>query len=428
MQIKDLIYTSDIDMVAEQELFRKADKIKILLKTERGRKALSNIFTEDNKFLELFLGASTRTDLTFTNAVEELGGRLHPRLWQFSSMVKGEPMSSLTHFCEGVRYQGLIMRHDGEEAEALMQEALATRDKKNYQIRFINAGMGNKEHPLQKLKDAFTIQELFPNELLHGPQNNNPLRILFSGDIAGSRTIHSLLDSSGIAQYGAKVWITSPEDNQLPDAVRKSLLKQHAEFSELHISLKDTIVSAQPHILYLSRFQFNLRQKEWGNRSQEEKNEYEARYANMVGVTQEVLKLAPPFMKILHPLPQGMELPKWVEDDSRAAYNQQQENGLTIAMALLITMFAPNTDLHLLHQDKQVITIHAKTDSGTFSVPTEIGNISRMCICQGGCGSHTGQCTAVESKISGTWGFISENDFCSIIGKGQVFCPVCRPS
>ncbi|MBU6415019.1 hypothetical protein KGQ34_02140 [Patescibacteria group bacterium] len=426
MAIKDLIYGSDVDMVAEQELFRKASEIKTLLETERGRKALSGIFTKDDKFLELFLGESTRTDLTFTNAVEELGGRLHPRLWKFSSMAKGEPMSSLTHFCEGVRYQGLIMRHDGEEAEALMREALATRNKKNYQIRFINAGMGNKEHPLQKLKDTFTIQELFSNELLHGPQTNNPLRILFCGDVAYSRTIHSLLAVGGIAQYGAKIWMTSPEDNQLPDSIRQALLKHRVEFSELHVPLKDAIESAQPHILYLSRFQFNLR-KEWGGRSQEEKNKYEAWYANMVGVTQEVLNIAPPFMKILHPLPQGPELPKRVEDNSRAAYNQQQGNGVPIAMALLIMMFAPNTDLHLLHQDKHVVTVHARTDGGTFSMPSEIGNISRLCICQGGCGNHTGQCTAVESKISGTWGFVSENDFQSITGKGKVFCPQCRP-
>lgn len=426
MAIKDLIYASDVDMVAEQKLFRKATAIKELLKTERGRKALSGIFTRDDKFLELFLGASTRTDLTFTNAVEELGGRLHSRLWNFSSMAKGEPMSSLTHFCEGVRYQGLIMRHDGEEAEALMQEAHATRDKKNYRIRFINAGMGNKEHPLQKLKDMFTMQELFPDELLHGKITGNPLRILFSGDVAYSRAIHSLLDAGGITQYGAKIWMTSPEDNQLPDEIKQSLLKQRAEFSELHIPLKDAVITANPHVLYLSRFQFNLR-PEWNERSKKEKNEYEKRYTDQVGVTREVCAVAPPFMKILHPLPQNTELPKWVEDDSRAAYNQQQENGLSIAMALLITMFAPNTDLHLLHQDKQIIIVHTKTYHGIFSMPCEIGNISRLCLCQGRCGNHIGQCTAVESKLSGTWGFISENDFQSITGKGKVFCVQCRP-
>lgn len=425
MPIKDLLYAADIDMVAEQELFRKAMEIKKLLKTERGRKALSGVFAKDNKFLLLFNGASTRTDLTLTNAVEELGGRLHPRLWQFSSMVKGEPMSSLTHFCEGVRYQGLIMRHDGEEAETLMREALATRDKQKYRVRFINAGMGNKEHPLQKLKDVFTIQELFPDELLNGPHNNNPLRILFSGDIACSRTIASLLDRGGIINYHPKIWITSPADNQMPDAVRQSLRDSQTEFFEMHAPLTEAVATAQPHILYLSRFQFNLR-PEWNARSKEEKEEYETQYARMVGITREVLRGAPPFMRILHPLPQGMELPRCVEDDSRAAYNQQQENGLPIAMALLIMMFAPDTDLHLLRQDKQVITVHAKTEHGIFSMPTEIKNISRLCICRG-CAHHTGQCTAVESKISGTWGFASESDFQSITGKGSVPCYQCRP-
>lgn len=425
MPIKDLLYAADIDMITEQKLFRKAREIKELLKTERGRKALSDVFTKDNKFLLLFNGASTRTDLTLTNAVEELGGRLHPRLWQFSSMAKGEPMSSLTHFCEGMRYQGLIMRHDGEEAETLMQEARAIRDKKNYRLRFISAGMGNKEHPFQKLKDVFIIQELFPDELLNGPHNNNPLRILFSGDVARSRTIASLLDRNGIISHHPKIWITSPEDNRLPDAVRQSLLDSQIEFFEMHTPLTEVIAIAQPHIVYLSRFQFNLR-PEWNSRDKEEKEAYETRYASMTGITSEVLRHAPPFMKVLHPLPQGTELPKWVEDDPRAAYNQQQENGLPIAMALLVMMFAPQTDLRLLHQDKQIITVHARTERGTFSMPTEIANISRLCICRG-CAHHAGQCTAVESKISGAWGFVSENNFQSITGKGRVPCYQCRP-
>ncbi len=74
MQIRDLIYASDIDMVQEQELFRKAIVIKEELKTERGRKALSGVFTEDDKVLIIFKGASTRTKLTFKNAIRGHGG------------------------------------------------------------------------------------------------------------------------------------------------------------------------------------------------------------------------------------------------------------------------------------------------------------------------------------------------------------------
>lgn len=429
MPIKDLIYASDIDMVTEQELFRKTFQIKELLKTERGRKALRGVFKEDDEFLILFEGKSTRTKITVKKAIRWLGATFDDELWQFSSMAKGEPMSSLTHFCEGAFYKGLFMRHDGEEAESLMQEAVRTRDKQQYPVRFINAGMGNKEHPIQKLKDVFTIQELFPNELLNGPIHNNHLRILFSGDVACSRTIGSLLSRGGITQYSPKIWITSPEDNHLPDNIRQSLITHQVEFSELHLPLKDAIMLANPHILYLSRFQFNLR-SEWSFKNKEEKNEYEIWYANLVGITREVVALLPSFTKILHPLPQGMELPNWVEDDPRSAYHQQQSNGLAIAMALLIMMYAPNTDLHLLHQDKQIINVHSHSAKGeTFTMPSEIGNISKLCICRG-CdsgGGHTGQCTAVESKLSGTWGFISEKDFLSIVGRGQAPCPACRP-
>ncbi len=428
MQIKDLIYASDIDMVTEQELFRKTKEIKELLKTERGRKALAEVFTKDDKFLELFSGASTRTDLTFTNAVEELGGRLHPRLWQFSSMVKGEPMESLVHLCNGIRYKGIIMRHDGDDAEALMKEALATREEWNYPIRFINAGMSNKEHPTQRLIDIFTIQELFPDELLQRASNHNQLRIVLSGDLEYSRTMQSLV--IGLAPYGPVIWTTSPQDNCIPESTRNFLRENNIEYHEYHRPLKEVMQEAEPHICYLSRLQLNLRP--WYMQLSEEeqkriKAELEPPYIEMVGINREVLSVTPSYTKVLHPLPQGQELPKWFSRDQRATYHEQQANGLPIRMALLIMMFAPNTDLRLLHQDKQIITVHAKTENrGTFSMPTEIGNISKLCICQG-CENHTGQCTAVESKLSGTWGFISEKDFNSIVGKGQSPCNACRP-
>ena len=50
------------------------------------------------------------------------------------------------------------------------------------------------------------------------------------------------------------------------------------------------------------------------------------------------MKLAKPDMAVLHPLPRVNEIALDVDDDPRAAYFEQAQNGVYVRMALIMTL------------------------------------------------------------------------------------------
>ena len=50
------------------------------------------------------------------------------------------------------------------------------------------------------------------------------------------------------------------------------------------------------------------------------------------------MKVALPDMYVLHPLPRVNEISVEVEDDPRAAYFRQAQNGVYVRMALIMTL------------------------------------------------------------------------------------------
>jgi aspartate carbamoyltransferase catalytic subunit len=52
-------------------------------------------------------------------------------------------------------------------------------------------------------------------------------------------------------------------------------------------------------------------------------------------VDAELMKIVPPKMVVLHPLPRVDEIATEVDSDPRAAYFRQMENGMFVRMALL---------------------------------------------------------------------------------------------
>jgi len=55
-------------------------------------------------------------------------------------------------------------------------------------------------------------------------------------------------------------------------------------------------------------------------------------------LTSKQMKLAKPDMAVLHPLPRVNEIALSVDDDPRAAYFQQVQNGVYVRMALIMTL------------------------------------------------------------------------------------------
>ena len=62
------------------------------------------------------------------------------------------------------------------------------------------------------------------------------------------------------------------------------------------------------------------------------------RLKNTYVLTKEKLALAKPTMSVLHPLPRVNEIALEVDDDPRAAYFEQAENGVYMRMALIMTL------------------------------------------------------------------------------------------
>ena len=62
------------------------------------------------------------------------------------------------------------------------------------------------------------------------------------------------------------------------------------------------------------------------------------RLKNSYVLTKEKLNLAPADMAVLHPLPRVNEITLDVDDDPRAAYFDQVQNGVYMRMALIMTL------------------------------------------------------------------------------------------
>ena len=71
-------------------------------------------------------------------------------------------------------------------------------------------------------------------------------------------------------------------------------------------------------------------------------------------LTAEKLNLAPADMAVLHPLPRVNEITLDVDDDPRAAYFEQAQNGVYVRMALIMTLLGlkdPKTGRLLLNAE-----------------------------------------------------------------------------
>lgn len=105
---------------------------------------------EGKKLYTLFEKTSTRTFLSFTTGMTELGGTYYNQLWKDSNFVLGEPVSEIKYVCRNV---DIIMAR-------LVKNETVELFGNNVTVPFIN-GCDNSYHPCQILADALTILEKF---------------------------------------------------------------------------------------------------------------------------------------------------------------------------------------------------------------------------------------------------------------------------
>ena len=264
----------------------------------------------DGKILAtLFFEPSTRTRLSFESAMLSLGGQvLGFSSAASSSASKGESVADtirvVSAYCDII-----AMRHPKEGAPLVAtQHSL---------VPVINAGDGGHNHPTQTLTDLITIHKE------KGHFDN--LTIGFCGDLKFGRTVHSLV--AAMSRYtGVRFVFVSPEELKLPRYVKEQYIKSRNIPYIQSTSLDE--VMPELDILYMTRVQ----KERFFN------EEDYLRLKDSYILTPEKLANAKEDLRILHPLPRVNEISVAVDEDPRACYFKQAQNGRYIRMALIMKL------------------------------------------------------------------------------------------
>ncbi len=311
---------------------KEIDEIIALAEDIIANRAKYSEVLKGKKLATLFYEPSTRTRLSFTSAMLELGGTVIGFSDAASSSVsKGETVADTVRVIRCFA-DIIAMRHFKEGAPLVASQYAG--------IPIINAGDGSHSHPTQTMTDLLTIHRE------KGRLNN--LTIGYCGDLKYGRTVHSLIKA--LMRYeGVKMVLISPEELRLPPYMLEEMREAGVEYREAA-----TIEEVMPEldILYMTRVQ---------KERFDDEAEYE-RVKDSFILDEEKMRLGKKDMIVLHPLPRVNEITRGVDNDPRAAYFRQVENGKFVRMALIYTLLKwapenrPYTHTPVLAEGLQVDT------------------------------------------------------------------------
>ncbi len=262
----------------------------------------------------LFFEPSTRTRLSFETAVNRLGGRVIG----FSdasttSSSKGETLKDTIKMV-GNYVDLIIMRHYLEGAARYASEVS--------RVPVINAGDGANQHPSQTMLDLYSIYKT------QGKLTD--LTITMVGDLKYGRTVHSLL--MAMYYFNPTFNFVACDELKMPQEY-KDFCDQHGikytettDFSEEVINNSD--------IIYMTRVQ---------RERFTDLMEYE-RVKNLYTLHNSMLDGSKDNVRILHPLPRVNEISQDVDDNPKAYYFQQAQNGLYARQAIICKVLGIDID------------------------------------------------------------------------------------
>src|SRR4051794_29051405 len=313
--------------VAQSFLDRLPDKSRSY-RIGRSTKVASNFI-----LASLFYEPSTRTRLSFESAMMRLGGDVitsaDPAT---SSAAKGESLADSVRVIANYA-DIMVIRHPRDGAARLAADYSP--------IPVINGGDGAHEHPTQTLCDLFLLKK--KNKRLKN------LKVAISGDLRGSRTIHSFVYA--LARFGATIMPMAAKGMELPAHVRQRLREefrcqlvssstgedgsdaidalyvtpeephQQSLFSGPELKTNLDVVEKKVDAVYVTRFQ----KERWADKDQaypkiDRKFLNEPKYSDA---------------SVMHPLPRVGELDASFDNDRRAVYFEQAAYGVPIRMALI---------------------------------------------------------------------------------------------
>jgi aspartate carbamoyltransferase catalytic subunit len=262
----------------------------------------------------LFFEPSTRTRLSFETAANRLGAKVigftDPKV---TSSSKGETLKDTIIMVSNYA-DVIVMRHFLEGAARYASEIAP--------VPIVNAGDGANQHPSQTMLDLYSIYKT------QGTLEN--LNIHLVGDLKYGRTVHSLLIA--MRHFNPTFYFIAPDELKMPEEYKLYCKQQGIQYAEHTEFSEETIADAD--ILYMTRVQ-----KERFT----DLMEYE-RVKNVYILRNKMLENTRPNLRILHPLPRVNEIAYDVDDNPKAYYFRQAQNGLYAREAILCDVLGITPD------------------------------------------------------------------------------------
>jgi aspartate carbamoyltransferase catalytic subunit len=297
---KNIISIRDLKKEEIEHILKTAKKMESYARGEKK----SNIM--GGKILgTLFFEPSTRTRLSFTSAMQRLGGKVMGFSGTgITSIAKGESLTDTIKTVE--RYCDMIvMRHFIEGAARLAGEASSKP--------IINAGDGGNQHPTQTLLDLYTIKKM--KGKIKG------LNVALLGDLKYSRTMRSL--ACALAMFDANIILISPEGLEMSDDILAEIKLKYNKVPKQTNDIEKGLKDAE--VIYICRIQ-----------KERFEDKYEAeKLQKAFRITPEILKVCKKDIAILHPLPKVTEIDPRVDHMKCAKYFDQTFYGVPVRMAIL---------------------------------------------------------------------------------------------
>lgn len=257
----------------------------------------------------LFRKASTRTRVSFSVAMYQLGGQVIDLNTNLTQVSRGEPTIDTARVLD--RYLDILAIRTYEQGEL---ETFANYAK----IPVINA-LTDLEHPCQILADLLTVQETFGK--LDG------VTLTYLGD--GNNVANSLL--LGCALVGMNIRIATPDHYQ-PDAGIVEQAKNIAgDRTEVLLTPDPEVAVKGSHVLYTDV---------WASMGQEDLAEARIPIFQPYQINESLLGLADPEAIVLHCLPahRDEEITNEVIEGPQSRVWDQAENRLHAQKALLASL------------------------------------------------------------------------------------------
>lgn len=282
---KDLLSINDLSKAEIEKIFQITNILK--------HRHVNDL--KGKNIVEIFQKPSTRTRVSFTVAINQLGGNAIALNWNELQLGRGETIEDTARTLE--RYVDAII------ARVFAHEELA-RMSKVAKIPIINA-LSDLEHPVQAIADLYTIKQ--KKKKLEG------LKIVFLGDGANN-TFHSLI--LACEKFGMDVVISCPSNYRPKIKANYRVIENPREavrladviYTDVFVSMGEEI-ETKKRLMDLRSYQLNS----------------------------DLLNYTKKDVIVMHPLPahRGVEITDEVIDGKHSVVFNQAENRLHTEKAIL---------------------------------------------------------------------------------------------